>query len=537
MEEATRAVRVIGRSEQARPGPHRPTVLEMRGVGWRGADRTSALQRVDLQVVAGHLHLLIGERGAGKTRVLELLAGLAQPDRGQLLVRNWPSRIESPGAALELDIGFAVEDPSLVESFSVAESVVLGAEPGRAGHLARRRARKQVAELAGRLGISLDPRARIRHLTLGQRRMVEVLALAWRKVEVLLLDEPTTGVDHGEAVQLRRALEYLRSLGRTLLVASRDPGQLLATADRITVLRDGATVAALPGSDSGRERAAALLAEARRPAVVARPVTVAHLSPVAPPATAPPGEAVLQVRGLWVMEGTEEPVAGVDLDVHRGEVHGVVGNGGRGPLELVEALAGLRLPEGGRVYLGNEDVVRSSVRARRALGLGYLPPADGPDALVGSMRLWENAALGSHRHGRLQRLGLLSRRALGAVAVEQAASVGVDAHPRLRVHMLSRGERQLVALARELGERPVALIAACPTRGLGRRAAERVWAQLRAARDAGVAVLLASADPDELLALADRVTMLAGGKVAAELDALWLSEAELVRELAAGTGG
>jgi ABC-type branched-subunit amino acid transport system ATPase component len=199
------------------------------------------------------------------------------------------------------------------------------------------------------------------------------------------------------------------------------------------------------------------------------------------------------VRGLWVIEGAEEPVAGVDLDVHHGEVHGLVGSGGRGPLELVEALAGLRSPEGGRVYLGNEDVVRSGVRARRALGLGYLPPADGPDGLVGSMRLWENAALGSHRHGRLQRLGLLSRRALGAVAAEQAASVGVAAHPRLHARMLSRGERQLVALARELGERPVALIAACPTRGLGRHAAEQVWARLRAARDAGAAVLQAAA--------------------------------------------
>src|SRR6266545_1455854 len=304
----------------------------MRGVGWRGADRTSALQRVDLQVVAGHLHLLIGERGAGKTRVLELLAGLAQPDRGQLLVRNWPSRIESPGAALELDIGFAVEDPSLVESFSVAESVVLGAEPGRAGHLARRRARKQVAELAGRLGVSLDPCARMRRLGLGERRLVEMLALAWRGVGVLLLDEPTSGVGPEEAARLLSALDNLRSPGRTLLVASRSPGQLLEIADRITLLRDGSTIATLPGSQ--RERAAALLADARRPAVVARPGTV------------PADEAVLQVRSLWVTEGGQELVTDVDLDVHRGEVHGLVGRSGRGPLEVAEALAGLRSSEG-----------------------------------------------------------------------------------------------------------------------------------------------------------------------------------------------
>ncbi len=498
-------------------------MVELRGVGCRHG-HTRALERADLQVTEGDLHLVIGERGAGKTTLLELLAGLAQPDRGQLLVRNWPTRIESPGAALELDIGYAVEDPPLVERFSVAESVVLGAEPGRGGHLARRRARKRVADLAGRLGVTLDPRAPVRRLGLGERRLVELLALAWRGVGVLLLDEPTTGMEPGEAAQLRSALDNLRAPGRTLLVASRAPGELLAIADRITVLRDGVTVATLPGGDGGRERAAALLAEARRPAIVARPRI--------PPA----GKAVLQVKGFWVTEGGQELVADADLDVHEGEVHGVVDGSGRGPLELAKALAGLRPFDGGRVYLINEDIALTSVRDRRALGLSYLPPADGPDALIGSLRLWESAALSPHPRGRLGRLGLLPRRALAAVAAEQAASVGVAAHPRLHGRLLSRGERQLLALARALSGPPLALVAACPTRGLGRREAERVWARLRAAKDAGVAVLLVTADPDELLALADRVTVMAAGKVAEELDGRWLSESELGRAFEAVAG-
>jgi ABC-type uncharacterized transport system ATPase subunit len=523
LDEITSAVRVVGGDGPGRAGLRLPTVLEMRAVGClRG--RTRALDRADLQVAEGHLHLLIGERGAGKTTVLELLAGLAQPDRGQVLVRNWPTLVDSPGAALELGIGFAGEQPPLVGSFSVAESVVLGAEPGRAGHFARRRAHRQVAELARRLGVALEPRARLRNLGLGERRLVEVLALGWRGEEVLLLDEPTTAVEPGEATQLLSALDNLRSLGRTLLVASRSPGALLEIADRITVLRDGTTVATLPGSGGGREHAAALLAEARRPATTARP------------ATASAGEAVLQVKGLWVTEGSKEPVAGVDLDVHQGEIHGVVDTAGRGPLELAEAVAGLRSPDGGRVYLGNEDIARLSVRARRALGLAYLPPADGPDGLVGSMRLWENAALGPHRRGRRRPPWLLSRRALGALAAERAASVGVAAHPRLHAHLLSRAERQLLALARELGASPSVLVVACPTRGLGRGAAEQVWARLRAARDGGVAVLLATADPEELLALADRVTVMAGGKVAGELDGRWLSESELGRALAGEAG-
>jgi general nucleoside transport system ATP-binding protein len=523
LDEIARAVGVIREDEPERPGLRLPTVLEMRAVGClRG--RTRALDRVDLQVAEGDLHLLIGERGAGKTTVLELFAGMAQPDRGQILVRNWPTRIDSPAAALELDIGLAGEDPLLVPGFGVAESVVLGAEPGRAGRFARRRARRQVAELAGRLGVSLEPRARVGDLGLGERRLVELLALGWRGVEVLLLDEPITAVEPGAAGQLLSALDNLRALGRTLLVASRLPGDLLEAADRITVLRDGATVATLRGTDSGRERAAALLAEARRPATSARP------------APASPNEAVLQVKGLWVTDGSEQPVAGVDLEVHHGEIHGVVDTGGRGPLELAEAVAGLRSPAGGRLYLGNQDVVRLSVRARQRLGLAYLPPADRPEGLVGSLRLWENAALGPHRRGRLQPRGLLSRRALRSVAAERAASVGVAAHPRLHARLLTRGERQLLALARALEGDPVTLVAACPTRGLGHGSAQRVWARLRAARDAGVAVLLATADPEELLALADRVTVMAGGKVAGELDGRWLSESELCRALAPEEG-
>jgi ABC-type uncharacterized transport system ATPase subunit len=521
LDEIVREVRVIGGPRPEQAGLCQPTVLELRGIGCRRG-RARVLDRVDLQAAEGELHLVTGERGAGKTTLLELLAGRVRPDRGQLLVRNWPTSIDSPGAALELGISFAGEEPALVESFTVAESVVVGAEPGRGGHFAHRLARRQVAELAGRLGVSLDPRAPVRRLGLGGRRLVELLALAWRGVDVLLLDEPTTGVEAGEAAQLLGALESLRSLGRTLLVASREPGDLLRIASRITLLGDGSSVASLPGGDSGRERAAALLDEARRPATVAYPATI------------PSGAAMLQVKGLWVTEGSDELVAGIDLDVHQGEVHGVVGSAGRAPLELAETLAGLRSPEGGRVYLGNEDVARVSVRARRALGLVYLPPADGPDGLAGPMRLWENAAFGPHRrgHGRLRPPWLLSRRALGTLAAEQAASVGVAAQPRLHARLLSRGERQLMALARALGGEPVALLAACPTRGLDRRTAQQVWERLRAARDAGMAVLLATADPEELLALADRVTVMAGGKVVAELDGRWLSESELAGALA-----
>jgi len=522
LEEITSAIRLIG-AEAERPGLRLPTVLELRDSGCaRGPDR--ALERVDLRVAEGDMHLLVGERGAGKSTVLELFAGLAWPDRGQLLVRSWPTWIEGPGDALELAVGHVAEEPALVPGFTVAESVVLGAEPGRCGRLARRRAAAEVSELAGRLGVTVEPRARMRDLGVGERRLVEVLALAWRGVEVLLLDEPTTGLSSGETARMLAALDSLRSIGKCLLIASRSPGELLDLADVVTVLRQGASVATMVAGGAGRRRIAEMVSEARQPLQVER-------------LAARVGEAVLQVKGLWVAEGREEPVAGVDLDVHGGEIHGLIDTTGHGALALAEALVGLCQHDGGRVYLGNDDLTRLGVPARRALGLGYLPPPDEPGGLVGSLRLWENTALGPRRRGGPRLPGPAPRRALAAIAAEHAARMGVDAHPSTLASQLTRGERQLMALARELDGPPGMLVAASPTRGLGRRQAELVWARLREARDAGAAVLLATADTEELLATADRVTVMAGGRVAGELDGRWLSESELARAMALSPSG
>jgi general nucleoside transport system ATP-binding protein len=518
LEEITRAVRVIGGAEAERPALRLPTVLELRDAACeRGPDR--ALERVDPRVAEGDLHLLVGERGAGKSTVLELFAGLAWPSRGQLLVRNWPTWIEGPGDALELAIGHVAEEPAAPDHLSVAETVVLGSEPGRCGHLARRRAAKLVVEQAGRLGVTVEPRARMGDLGLGERRLVAVLALAWRDVEVLLLDEPTTGLGSGETARMLAALEGLRSLGRCVVIASRAPGELLDLADGITVLRQGRSVATMAGGGS-RRRVAELVGEASWPR-----------QPIRPPR--PVGDTALQVKGLWVADGRGEPVAGLDLDLRGGEIHGLIDATGNGALVLAEAVAGLRRLDGGRAYLGTDDLTHLCVGRRRELGLGYLPPPDEPGGLVGSLRLWENAALAPYRGVP----GPVGRRGLAKVAAGHAASVGVDAHPATYACQLTRGERQLLGLARELDGPPGMLVAACPTRGLGRREAERVWARLRAARDAGAAILLATTDTEELLAVADRVTVMAGGRAAGELDGRWLSESELARAMALSPAG
>jgi general nucleoside transport system ATP-binding protein len=522
LEEITGAVGLVG-AEPEQTGPRLPTILELRDTGCtRGADR--ALERVDLRVAGGDMHLLVGERGAGKSTVLDLFAGLARPDRGQLLVRNWPTRIEGPRDALQLAIGHVAEQPALVDGFTIAESVVLGFEPGRYGLLARRSAARRVTELAYRLGVPLAVDTRVGDLELGDRRLVEVLALAWRRVEVLLVDDPTAGLGSRGTARMLTALDSLRSMGRCLLIASRSPGELLDLADVVTVLRQGSSVATMVAGGVGRRRIARIVSEARQPLQVER------LAPSL-------GEATLQVKGLWVADRHNEPVAGIDLEVHKGEIHGLIDTTGHGALMIAEALVGLRRHDGGRVYLGNDDLTRMDVRGRRAHGLGYLPPPDEPGGLVGSLRLWENTALGPHRRGGLRPPGPARRRALVAVTAEHAARMDVDAHPGVLASKLTRGERQLMALAREMDRPPGVLVAACPTRGLGRRQAELVRARLREARDAGAGVLLATADTEELLATADRVTIMADGRIAAELDGRWLSESELQRAVALSPSG
>ena len=334
MEEITRAARVPGGAAAERPARRLPTVLELRDAACeRGPDR--ALEQVDLEVAEGELHLLVGERGAGKTTVLELFAGLARPSRGQLLVRDWPTWLDGPGDALELAIGHVAEQPASPDHLTVAETVVLGSEPGHCGHLARRRAARLVAEHAARLGVTVEPRARMGDLGVGERRLVGVLALAWRDVEVLLLDEPTTGLGSGETARMLAALEGLRSRGRCVVIASRAPGELLDLADGITVLRQGRSVGTLAGGGS-RRRIAELAGEASWPRQPARPPR-------------PVGHVTLRVTGLRTGGGRAEPVAGLDLDVRGGEIHGLIDATGNGAVAVAEVVAGLRRRDGGRV--------------------------------------------------------------------------------------------------------------------------------------------------------------------------------------------
>ena len=477
-------------------------LVELRGICRRHAGAL-VLDRVDLELAPGELHVLVGSRGAGKSILLRLLAGLERPDSGQTLVRGDPQRIDSPRAALRLGIGALLERPAVAETLTVAESVVLGAEPGRL-LLGRRRAAQRVEALGGELGLSLDPHARVGALTPAERRQVELLALAHRHASVLLLDDWFGGLTEDRAEELLTALAKLRATGSAVLVATRPGGPLIGLADRVTGLEDGRLANDAPPTRPGRR-----LSSPSR------------------------GEPLLQVKGLWAAGEDGERVTGADLDVRRGEIYGLAGAAGEGQAALMGAVVGLCRVEAGRVYLGDEDVTGASVRARRQLGLAYLPSPGEASGLIGALTLWENAALGQQWRSGYSRGGLLDRRALRTAAVEQAAAVAVRVPgPGLYASRVAPGGRQRLVLARELAGRPGLLVAARPTNGLDRASTALLWHRLRREARAGLAVLLWSTDAEELLALADRVGVMAGGRVVAELDDTYRGAADLARALA-----
>ena len=505
-------------------------VLTLRGLTRRHGG-SSAIDRVDLEVRVGELQLLVGAAGAGKSTLLRLLAGLEQSSAGEILLAGQPQRVRSPRAALRLGIGFAGEASCPLEELTIAENVILGAEPVRAGCLRRRLARREVAALAVKLGLcnrsrdGFDVRTRVGTLDPAGRRQVELLGLAWRGAAVLLLDEPLAGLLPDQVERVLSALAALRADGRALLVATRAPERLLQLADRVTLLEDGRIAGTTPIA-AGERRVAALLASAPGAAAPPPRQTVTVEMGVCNQLSTgfdQGREQIVQVKGLWVVDGEQERVAGLDLVVHCGEIHAVVAADGQGAAELVAAVLGLRRPDGGRIYLGDDDVTRASIHARRVLGLAYLPPdgVAGAGGIASTLSLRHNALLGRGERR-------LRRRAAALVAEAVPGLAQVPAW------VVSRRARQRLLLARELGDRPSALLAVCPTLGLRRDEAEALWQLLRAERDRGLAVLLWSADPEEVLALADRVTVMDGGRVAAELSGANLTIPALNAAMQAG---
>jgi general nucleoside transport system ATP-binding protein len=500
--------------------------LELKGITKRFGSLV-ANDRIDLTVTPGQVHALLGENGAGKTTLMNVLYGLLQPDEGEILLDGKPARFRSPNDAIAAGIGMVHQHFMLVPVFTVAENVTLGIEEtglsglrdtrlGRSapafadflasftrlsGVLDRRRTRRDVGELSRRYGLELDPDAVVEDLPVGIQQRVEIVKALVRNATVLILDEPTAVLTPAETEDLFRIIKQLKDGGTSVVFISHKLKEVQTIADTITVLRRGAVVGQRPQSATEDELAALMVGRNVQLRVSKGP--------------ARPGDVVLDVSDLTVADQTGRVwVNGLSFQVRAGEILGVAGVQGNGQTELCEALMGLRPTAAGHVRLDGHDLTHATPSARLEAGLAYVPEDRQEDGLVGDFSVADNMVLDQYNRPPFASGINLHLGAIASNAAELVKEFDVrTSSAQTPVGTLSGGNQQKVILARELGRDHKVLVASQPTRGLDVGSIEFVHKRIVQQRDHGVAVLIVSAELDEIYALADRIAVMYEGKI------------------------
>jgi len=496
--------------------------LEVSGVSKRyGA--VEANREVDLRVEPGSVHALVGENGAGKSTLMQIVYGQTPPDSGSLRVKgervDWARH--GPAGSIGRGVGMVHQHFMLVGPLTVTENLVLGREPRRGPFVDLERAAAEVVELAGRFGFEVDPGARVEELSVGEQQRVEILKVLWQGCDVLILDEPTAVLTPSEVRELFGVLRALVAEGRTVVLITHKLDEVVAIADRVTVMRRGAVVGDLERGEEG------LSAEAIARAMVGRPVLME-----VDKGPASPGAPVLRVEALSVAgRGGRPALDGVSFELRAGEILGVAGVEGNGQSELVEALTGLRAVTSGRVWLGDRDVTLAPVADRQAAGLAHVPEDRHARGLVLDFSTSDNLLLGRQRE--LTRGPMLDPAAVRAHAEGLIRAFDVrPVDPEAAARGLSGGNQQKVVIARELSRPGLRLlVCAQPTRGVDIGAIELIHRRIVAARDEGSAVLLVSAELSEIRALADRVAVLYRGRIVDVLEGSALADQAQVERL------
>ena len=468
-----------------------------------------ANKNIDLVVGKGSIHGIIGENGAGKSTLMSILYGFYNADSGDILVDGKVVSITDSKTAISLGIGMVHQHFMLVDTFSVLENIILGAEDGTFLSGGSDKARKELARLDADYGLKVDPDALIENLPVGLQQRVEILKALYRGAEVLILDEPTGVLTPAEADHLFRILEVLKSQGKTVLLITHTLREIMAITDTVSVMRRGEIVATRKTSETSMEELAELMVGRRVLLTVDK-------------GDAAPGAPVLKVENLTVTDARGVTVVkNVSFEVRAGEIVGIAGVSGNGQSELLETLAGIRRPKSGTVTIGSEvlDLAHHPVDASgmRAKSVGHVPEDRHRMGLVTSFAEYENAILGYQDDPAYAKGPFLNLAAIKETAKAEIAKYDIrPPNPMLKTANFSGGNQQKIVLAREIERDPSVLLIGQPTRGVDIGAIEFIHKRIVELRDAGKAILLVSVELDEIRSLSDRVLVMFDGRIVGE---------------------
>lgn len=481
------------------------TMLEMRGIS-KAYGEVRANRGIDLTVPVGAIVGLLGENGSGKSTLMKVLFGMVRPDAGVIVYKGREFVTGSPKRALEAGIAMIHQHFTLVEAMTVGENLMLGWR--RAGAwLDHAGTARSVREAGERYGLDIDPDVKVERLALGEKQRVEILKAILRGADLLILDEPTSILSPPEIARLLEFLKRFRAEGHAVVFITHKLGEVLAVADRIVVLRDGAVAGALAAAGATRESLARMMVGRELAAPAVRRASA-------------PGPIRLTVDNLAARDaGGVARLKGVSFALRAGEVLALAGVDGNGQGELADTLAGLRSASGGRILLDGCDISCGNARTRLAAGIAYIPADRAGTSLVQAMSIEDNLMLRDFGRKPYSVWGRIDRTALRAIAAESIAKFDVRAvSTAAAARTLSGGNQQKVALARELGRAPEILIAFQPTWGLDPGATRFVMESILNMRDRGGAVLYISSELEEVLAVGDRIGVLHDGRIALLVD-------------------
>jgi simple sugar transport system ATP-binding protein len=483
-----------------------PPAVVLRGITKRYPG-VVANHDIDITVRRGTVHAIVGENGAGKSTLMKTLYGMHKPDEGEIEIDGQPARFSSPADAIKAGIGMVHQHFMLADNLTVLENIVLGAEPTHGGLMDRRTARRRIKEISDAYKLDLAPDQLLEELGVGARQRVEIAKVLYRGARILILDEPTAVLVPQEVEELFGNLRELKAEGLTVLFISHKLDEVLSVADEITVIRRGTTVATVNPKQTTARKLAELMVGSELPVPELRESTVT-------------ADVQLRVENLTLRAADGRPLLqDVDFAIHKGEIVGIGGVEGNGQAELVEAILGLRHPSAGRILLGDDDITHWSTRRRRQAGIGYIPEDRHRQGLLLEAPLWENRMLGHQTEAPNARGPILTpaaaKRDTERIVTEyDVRTPGIE----VTAASLSGGNQQKLIVGREMSGNPNVLLAAHPTRGVDVGAQAAIWDHLRQARAAGLAVLLISADLDELIGMSDTLRVILRGRLVAEMD-------------------